>query len=94
MNRQIKPPVYDTPVQLKMPVEIEQIIEVNDLVYSFNEVLRHIDLRKYFVERKVHKTGRPKYDMENRSRSAEKSAAVIPEQFRDNLPSECPKTQF
>ena len=30
---------YYTPIQLKMPVEMERMIEVDDPVYSFNEVL-------------------------------------------------------
>ena len=46
-----------------MPVDMERMIEVADPVYSFNEVLRHIDLKRYFVEEE-HKTGRPKYDEE------------------------------
>ena len=54
---------YYTPIQLKMPVEMERMIEVDDPVYSFNEVFRHIDLKRYFVE-KEHKTGRPRYDEE------------------------------
>ena len=57
---------YFTPIQLKMPVKMERMIEVDDPVYSFSEVLRHIDLRKYFVEGKGHKTGRPRYDREKR----------------------------
>ena len=47
-----------------MPVDMERMIEVDDPVYSFDEVLRHIDLKKYFVEEKDHKIGRPKYDAE------------------------------
>ena len=47
---------YYTPVQLKMPVNMERMIEVDDPVYSFNEVLCHIDLKKYFVEEKDYKT--------------------------------------
>lgn len=54
---------YYTPIQLKMPVDMEKMIAVDDPVYSFNEVLCHIDLKKYFVE-KDHKTGRPTYDRE------------------------------
>ena len=54
---------YYTPIQLKMPVDMERIIEVDDPVYSFNEVMCHIDLKRYFVE-KGHKTGRPSYDKE------------------------------
>ena len=43
---------------------MERMIEVDDPVYSFNEVLRHMDLKKYFVEEEDHKTGRPGYDGE------------------------------
>ena len=39
-----------TPIQLKLPVDMERIIEINDSVYTFNEVVSHIDLKKYFVE--------------------------------------------
>ena len=46
-----------------MPVDMERIIDIDDPVYSFNEVISHIDLKKYFVE-KGHKTGRPTYDRE------------------------------
>ena len=31
--------VHYTPIQLKMPLEIERIIEVNDPVYTFHEVI-------------------------------------------------------
>ena len=53
--------VYYTPIQLKLPVDFEKIIEVDDSVYTFNEVMDHIDLQKYFVV-KVYKKGRPGYD--------------------------------
>lgn len=52
---------YDTPYQLKMPLEISTIIEITDPVYTFNEVVSHIDLRKYFAE-KGSKMGRPRCD--------------------------------
>ena len=52
-----------TPIQLKLPVDMERIIKINDPVYSFSEVMAHIDLNKYFVE-KEHETGRPRYDRE------------------------------
>ena len=53
-----------TPIQLKLPVDLERIIKINDPVYSFSEVVAHIDLKKYFVEQKGHETGRPRYDRE------------------------------
>ena len=55
--------VYSTPIQLKLPVDLERIIKINDPVYSFSEVMAHIDLKKYFVE-KERETGRPRYDRE------------------------------
>jgi len=54
---------YSTPIQLKLPVDLQRIIKINDPVYSFSEVMAHIDLKKYFVE-KEHETGRPRYDRE------------------------------
>ena len=56
-----------TPIQLKLPVDMARIIKINmariikisDPVYSFNEVMDHIDLSKYFAEKDC-KTGRPK----------------------------------
>ena len=36
--------VYFTPYQLKMPLEISKIIEISDPVYTFCEVMDHIDL--------------------------------------------------
>ena len=55
---------YSTPIQLKLPVDMERIIEISDPVYTFSEVMEHIDLRKYVAERKDCSTGRPKYDPE------------------------------
>ena len=52
-----------TPIQMKLPVDLERIIKINDAVYSFSEIMDHIDLQKYFVE-KEHGTGRPRYDRE------------------------------
>ena len=43
---------------------MERIIEISDPVYTFSEVMEHIDLRKYVAERKDCSTGRPKYDPE------------------------------
>lgn len=47
--------------QLKLPLEIEKIIDLSDPVYTFCEVMDHIDLSRYFVE-KGYKTGRPRCD--------------------------------
>ena len=49
-----------TPKQLKLPIEIEKIIEFSDPVYSFSEIVDSIDLSSYFVKKGC-KTGRPRY---------------------------------
>ena len=36
--------------QLKLPLEIEKLIDISDPVYTFCEVMDHIDLSRYFVE--------------------------------------------
>ena len=48
-----------TPKQLKLPIEIEKIIDFSDSVYSFCEIIDCIDLSKFFVV-KGYKTGRPR----------------------------------
>ncbi len=52
---------YYTPIQLKTPADLVKIIEISDPIYTFNELIGQIDLRKYFVE-KGSKTGRPRFD--------------------------------
>lgn len=49
-----------TPKQLKLPIEIEKIIDFYDPVYSFCEIVDSIDLSQFFVM-KGYKTGRPRY---------------------------------
>ena len=44
-------------IQLKIPVDLEKIIEISDQIYTFNEIMEQIDLQKYFVE-KGNKMGR------------------------------------
>ena len=54
------PQGYYTAYQLKLPVEIEKN-EISDPVYSFSEVMDHIDLKKYLtIEER--RPGRPRYD--------------------------------
>ena len=55
--------VYNTPYQLKLPLEIEKIIEISDPVYTFSEVLNQIDLKRYLVI-KENRTGRIRFDSE------------------------------
>lgn len=44
-----------------MPVDLERIIEISDPVYTFCEVMEHIDLNKYLAV-KESRTGRKRYD--------------------------------
>lgn len=48
--------------QLKLPLEIEKLIDIADPVYTFCEVMDHIDLTPFFVDDKDYKTGRPRCD--------------------------------
>ena len=50
-----------TPRQLKLPLEIEKIIEISDPVYSFSEIVDSIDVTSYFAVEES-KTGRPRYN--------------------------------
>ena len=59
MNNQ--PQEYYTPFQLKIPIEIEKIIEISDPVYTFCEEMNHIDLNQYLTT-EDRRTGRPRYD--------------------------------
>ena len=52
---------YITPYQLKIPMDVSIIIPVDDPVYTFNEVMNHIDLSKYFAEKGC-RIGRPRCD--------------------------------
>lgn len=63
MKNKNTPHVYNTPYQLKIPLEIEKIIEISDLVYTFCEVLNQIDLKRYLVI-KENRTGRKRFDSE------------------------------
>ena len=57
----MKPQKYYNTYQLKIPVDLERILEISDPVYTFCEVLDSIDLYKYLVEKERGK-GRPRYD--------------------------------
>lgn len=54
---------YNTTYQLKLPLEILNIIEISDPVYTFCEVMDHIDLKKYLAV-KESRTGRKRYNPE------------------------------
>ena len=61
--KKISQEYYNT-YQIKMPLEISRIIEISDPVYTYNEVLNHIDLKKYLAKEGNRRTGRPGYDTE------------------------------
>lgn len=63
MHKQHNPHKYNTTYQLKLPIEISTIIEINDPVYAFCEIMDCIDLRKYLAVKKS-KTGRKRYNPE------------------------------
>ena len=50
-----------TLIQLKIQEGFEKIIEISDPIYSFNEIIKEIDLRKYFAIKDCRK-GRPEYN--------------------------------
>ena len=62
--------------QLKLPLDIEKLIDISDPVYTFCEVMDHIDLYKYFAEKGC-KTGRKRCD-------AQKLLKVILFAFMEN----------
>ena len=65
-----------TTIQLRIPLDLEKKVNISDPVYSFNAVMEHIDLRKYYAE-KESVMGRPRYD-------SEKLLKVILFAFMDN----------
>ena len=50
-----------TSKQLKLPLDLERIIDICDPVYTFSEVIDHVDLKKYLAA-KDSKNGRPRCD--------------------------------
>jgi len=56
-----QPQDYSTPYQLRLPLEISVMIDVSDPIYTFSEVLNHVDLSSYFAEKGC-RMGRPRCD--------------------------------
>ena len=52
---------YCTPIQLKIPIDLTQIVDISDTVYTFNEVFSHINPYKYLSDGSCW-TGRKRYD--------------------------------
>ena len=38
---------------MKIPVDLEKIIEISDPIHTFNEIMEQIDLYKYFAEKGI-----------------------------------------
>ena len=68
-KKTIFPRGYYTMIQIKIPVDLEKIIEITDPIYTFNEIMDKIDLTKYYVGR-YSRYGRPSYDGEKLLRVA------------------------
>lgn len=64
MKKQNHTNSYYKPKQLKLPLEIEKIIDISDPVYSFCEIVDCIDLNSYFAKEGC-KKGRPRYNRTN-----------------------------
>ena len=39
-------------IQMRIPVDLEKIIDVTDEIYTFSEVMDRIELRKYYSDTK------------------------------------------
>lgn len=52
-----------TMIQIKIPVDLEKMIEITDEIYTFSEIIDEIDLLKYYSDKKSI-MGRPRYDAE------------------------------
>lgn len=61
MNNNKNTNINFKPKQLKLPLEIEKIIEISDPVYNFCEIVDSIDLTSFFADKKGCKMGRPRY---------------------------------
>ena len=54
---------YSNLIQLKLPLNIDTIIDISDPIYSFNEIISRIDLSE-FAAVKGNGNGRPPYDFD------------------------------
>ena len=52
---------YSITRQLKLPLDLEKLIDISDPVYTVCDVMDHIDLTLYFAEEGC-RTGRPRCD--------------------------------
>ena len=74
-----------TPIQLKLPLEIERIIDISDPVYSFNEIMNRIDLKK-ILALKESGMGRPRCDAEGHPLLIHGERLSLPQKHQKSLP--------
>lgn len=53
---------YYTPIQLKLPLVLDSIIKVDDPVYTFDRVMKGVNLEKYLVSNRKDNRGRQGYN--------------------------------
>lgn len=63
MKKTIITDMYYTPIQLKISTDLEQIVDISDTVYTFNDIFCHINPKKYLTGRNC-RMGRKRYDEE------------------------------
>lgn len=53
---------YYTPIQLRLPIVYDEIIKIDDPVYTFDRVMKGVNLEKYFVSKRKDRRGRTGYN--------------------------------
>lgn len=53
---------YYTPIQLKLPIVFDETIKVDDPVYTFDRVMKGVNLKKYLVSSRKDRRGRTGYN--------------------------------
>jgi transposase len=54
--------IYYTPIQLKLPIVFDETIKIDDPVYTFDKVMKGVNLKKYLVSRRKDPRGRSGYN--------------------------------
>lgn len=54
--------IYYTPIQLKLPIVFDETIKVDDPVYTFDKVMKGVNLENYLVSSKKDRRGRTGYN--------------------------------
>lgn len=53
---------YYTPIQLKLPLVLDETIKIDDPVYTFDKVMKGVNLEKYLVSNRKDRRGRRGYN--------------------------------